>query len=120
LSLGLNDSIHHLLLEPSMTREYMTEDPRKSRARHLRWRDANREKWKRMRMGQKKRYYVATRKHNRSRFKKWTAEEDRRIIAKRRPTDRELSITLGRSMRAICARRMKLREAHKVRKGKKL
>jgi hypothetical protein len=61
-------------------------------------------------MAQKKRYYASTRKKNRRRFKKWTVEEDRQIFAKRRPSDRELSRALGRSMKAICARRMKLRK----------
>ncbi len=86
----------------------MPEDPKASRARHLRWREANPEKWRRMRGAQKKRYYARTRVKNRRRFKKWTPDEDRQIIAKRRPTDRELSSTLGRSMQAIYARRNKL------------
>lgn len=43
----------------------MAEDAKKSRARHLRWRSANPEKWKRMRKAQKTRYYAATRKNNR-------------------------------------------------------
>ena len=60
-------------------------------------------------MAQKKRYYAATLKSALRRFKKWTAKEDRQVVAKRRPSDRELSTALGRSMKAICARRMKLR-----------
>ena len=89
----------------------MTEDAKKSRARHLRWREANPDKWKRMRMAQKKRYYDRTRKNSRRRFKKWTTDEDRQITARRRPADRELSKKLGRSMQAIYARRMKLRRS---------
>jgi hypothetical protein len=88
----------------------MTEDPKNSRARHLRWREANPDKWKRMRRLQKKRYYARTRKNNRRRFKKWTADEDRKIIAKHRPTDRELSAKLGRSMQSIYRRRSLLRK----------
>lgn len=42
----------------------MSEDPNKSRARHLRWRAANLGKWKR-RTAQKKRYYATTQKNNR-------------------------------------------------------
>ncbi|HEV2395815.1 MAG TPA: hypothetical protein VGS27_02585 [Candidatus Sulfotelmatobacter sp.] len=73
----------------------MSEDAKESRARHLRWRAANPEKWKQMRKAQKARYYAATRKNNRRRGKSWTAEEDRLIVAKRRPNDRELSARLG-------------------------
>ena len=62
-------------------------------------------------MAQKKKYYARTRVKNRRRFKKWTSEEDRQIVAKRRPTDRELSRTLGRSMQAIYARRIKLQKS---------
>lgn len=90
-------------------RAFMSEDPKKSRVRHLRRREANSGEWRRMRTAQKERYYVGTRKNNRYRFKKLTPDEDRRIRAKRRPTDRELSRILGRSMQAIYARRNKLR-----------
>jgi hypothetical protein len=100
----------------AIQKSIVTEDPKISRARHLRWRAANPEKWRRMRIAQKKRYYAATRKRNRRRFKKWTVEEDRQIFAKRRPSDRELSSALGRSMKAIHARRLKLR---KIRKAKR-
>lgn len=89
----------------------MSEDAKESRARHLRWRAANPEKWKRMRKAQKERYYAATRRNNRRRGKSWTAEEDRMIVARRRPSDRELSARLGRSMQAIYRRRSKLRKA---------
>ena len=95
----------------------MTEDPKKSRARHLLWREANPNKWKQMRTAQKKRYYARTRKNSRRRFKKWTADEDRRIVAKRRSTDRELAKKLGRSMQAIYARRMKLRKPRHHKNG---
>ena len=63
-------------------------------------------------MAQKKRYYASTRKNNRRRFTKWTRDEDRQIFAKRRPSDR----TLGRSMKAICARRVKQRKARQAKR----
>jgi len=78
------------------------------RARYFRWRAVNPEKWKRMRQAQ---YYAATRKNKRRRGKAWTTEEDRMIVAKRRPSDRELSAKLGRSMQAIYRRRTKLRKS---------
>jgi hypothetical protein len=88
-----------------------TENAKKSRARHLRWREANPDKWRRMRQEQNKRYYAATRRNNRRHRKPWTAEEDREITNKRRPTDRELSRALGRSMQAVYRRRTQLRKA---------
>jgi len=63
-----------------------------------------------MRKAQKARYYAKTRKNKRRRGKSWTPEEDCQIIAKHRPTDRQLSRRLGRSMQAIYRRRSKLRE----------
>lgn len=92
----------------------MVEDAKKSRARHLLWREANQEKWRRMRMRQKKRYYAATRKVNRRRGKPWTHDEDRQITVKRRRSDRELSLALGRSMQAIYRRRTKLRRSASI------
>lgn len=91
----------------------MVEDSKKSRARHLRWRAANAEKWRRMRMAQNKRYYAVTRKNNPRRREPWSRQEDRQITAKRRPTDRELSAKLGRSMQAIYRRRSLLRRLEK-------
>jgi len=87
----------------------MTEDAEKSRARHLRWREANPDKWRPMRKAQRKRYYAATRKNTRRGRKLWTFEEDRQITAKHRPADRELSKWLGRLMHAVYKRRSQLR-----------
>ena len=88
----------------------MVEEAKESRVRHLRWRAANPGNWKRMRKAQKARYYAATRKNNRRRGKYWTPSEDRMIVARCRPSDRELSAKLGRSMQAIYRRRSKLRK----------
>jgi len=41
--------------------------------------------------------------------RRWTAIEDKKIAAKCRPTDRELSKALGRSAKAIQKRRSHLR-----------
>jgi hypothetical protein len=58
-----------------------------------------------MRARQKRRYYDQFQKNNRRRFKRWTTAEIARITAKDRPTDRELSKALGRSVQAIQSQR---------------
>jgi hypothetical protein len=71
------------------------------RQRRLRWREQNPKAYRRMRARQKCRYYRQFRKNNRRRGKRWTRVEIERITAKNRPTDRELSKALGRSVQAI-------------------
>ena len=75
------------------------------RKRQLRWREQNRKAWSRNRAGQKGRYYRQFQKNTRHKGKRWTPVEDARITAKDRPTDRELSRAIGRSMQAIQQRR---------------
>ena len=84
------------------------EDPKKSRARHLRWRAKHPEKWRAMRAAQQRRYYAQFRLKGPRRRKLWTPKEDARITAKNRPTDRKLSKALRRSVQAIQRRRMRL------------
>jgi hypothetical protein len=71
------------------------------RKHQLRWREQNPEAYRRMRARQKRRYYRQFRKNNRRRGKHWTLVEIERITAKNRPSDRELSKALGRSVQAI-------------------
>ena len=71
------------------------------RGRQVRWRDQNRKAWRQMRAGQKRRYYRRSRKNNRRKGKRWTPVEDAKITAADRPTDRKLSIQMGRSVQAI-------------------
>jgi hypothetical protein len=79
-----------------------------ARKRHLRWREQNPKAYRRMRAKQKRRYYRQFQKNNRSKGKRWTPVEIERITAKNRPTDRELSKTLGRSVQAIQRRRSRV------------
>jgi hypothetical protein len=78
------------------------------RERQLRWRADNPEAWRRMRSGQKRRYYQRTQNNNRCKGKRWTPVEDTKITAADRPTDRKLSKKLGRSVQAIQQRRSSL------------
>jgi hypothetical protein len=61
-----------------------------------------------MRARQKLRYYRQFQKNDRKKGKHWTPVEDARITAMDRPTDRELSKALGRSVQAIQQRRSHL------------
>src|SRR5579862_9544161 len=81
------------------------EDAKKSRARHLRWRAKHPDKWRKMRAAQQLRYYAQFQIKGPRRRKLWTREEDARITAKNRPTDRKLSKLLRRSVQAIQRRR---------------
>jgi hypothetical protein len=78
------------------------------RQRQLRWRDENRNEWRKMRAAQNRRYYEQSQKNDRRGGLRWTEFEDARITAKDRPTDRKLSKVLGRSMHAIQQRRSSL------------
>jgi hypothetical protein len=78
------------------------------RKRQLRWREQNRKAWRRVRAGQKRRYYAQSKKNNRNKGKRWTLVEDVRITAKDRPPDRKLSKSMGRSMQSIQQRRWSL------------
>lgn len=78
------------------------ENPKKSSARHLRWRARHPEKRRAMRAAQKRRYYHQFQRAPGPRRRKlWTPGEDARITAKNRPTDRKLSKALRRSTQAI-------------------
>ena len=81
------------------------DNPETRRKRQLRWRQENPKAYRLMRARQKRRYYDQFQKYNRRRFKRWTAAEIERITAKDRPTDRELSRTLGRTVQAIQSQR---------------
>jgi hypothetical protein len=81
------------------------ESPETKRKRQLRWRQEDPKAYKRMRARQKRRYCDQFQKNNRRRFKRWTAAEIERITAKDRPTDRELSKALGRTVQAIQSQR---------------
>jgi hypothetical protein len=84
------------------------DNPETKRKRQLRWRQENPKVYRRMRARQKRRYYDQFQKYNRRRFKRWTPTEIERITAKDRPTDRELSKALGRSLQAIQSQRYQL------------
>jgi hypothetical protein len=75
------------------------------RERQRRWKKQNRKAWRRIRAKQKLRYYHQFQKNDRKKGKRWMPIEDERITAKDRPTDRELSKVLGRSVQAIQQRR---------------
>jgi hypothetical protein len=81
------------------------------RERQLRWREENRNEWRKMRSAQKRRYYEQSKKNNRRKGLRWSEAEDARITAKDRPTDRKLSKALGRSMQAIQQRRSSVRSS---------
>jgi hypothetical protein len=81
------------------------DNPETRRKRQLRWRQENPKAYRRMRARQKRRYYDQFQKNNRRRFKRWTVVEIERITAKNRPTDRELSKALGRTVQAIQSQR---------------
>jgi len=81
------------------------EDAKKSRARHLRWRAKNPEKWRAMRAAQQKRYYAQFRLPGPRKRRLWTPADDAKITAKRRPTDRKLSKLLRRSIQATSTQR---------------
>jgi hypothetical protein len=81
------------------------DNPETKRKRHRRWRQDNPKAYRRMRARQKRRYYDQFLKNNRRRFKRWTPAEIANITAKDRPTDRELSKALGRSVQAIQSQR---------------
>ena len=85
------------------------EDAKKSRARHLRWRAKNPEKWKAMRAAQQRRYYAQTQRRGPRKRRLWTPADDAKITAKRRPTDRKLSKLLRRSIQAIHRRRGRIK-----------
>ena len=78
------------------------------RKRQLRWRSENPEVWRRMRSGQKRRYYRQSQSNDRRKGQPWTPAEDAKITADGRLTDRKLSKALGRSAQAIQQRRMRL------------
>lgn len=78
------------------------------RNRQKRWRKQNREASRRMRAKQKLRYYRQFQRNDRRKKRRWTKAEDTRITAKNRPTDRNLSRSLGRSVQAIQQRRVRL------------
>lgn len=86
------------------------ENPKKSRARHLRWRARHPEKWRAMRAAQKRRYYHQFQRPGPRRRKLWTPAEDERITAKNGPTDRKLSKSLRRSVQAIQQRRLRVKQ----------
>ena len=85
------------------------EDTKKSRARHLRWRAKNPEKWKAMRAAQQRRYYAQTQRRGPRKRRLWTPADDAKITANRRPTDRKLSKLLRHSVQAIHRRRGRLK-----------
>jgi hypothetical protein len=70
-----------------------------------RWRDRHPEVKAKERM----RYYRQFQRNNRRKWKKWTEEEDRQIMARRKLPDSKLSVLLGRSVQAIQQRRSCLR-----------
>jgi hypothetical protein len=78
------------------------------RKRQLRRRQEHPKAYRRMRARQKRRYYRQFQGNNRSKGKLWTPVEIERITAKNRPTDRELTKALGRSVQAIQRRRSRL------------
>jgi hypothetical protein len=75
------------------------------RKRQLLWREQNPKAWRRLRAGQKVRYYRQFQTNIRRKGRRWTPVEDERITAVDRPTDRKLSRSLGRSVQAIQQRR---------------
>jgi hypothetical protein len=81
------------------------DNPETKRKRQIRWRQENPKAYRIMRARQKRRYYNRFQKNNRRRFKRWTPAEIERITAKDRPTDRDLSKALGRSVQAIQSQR---------------
>src|SRR3984885_14357144 len=81
------------------------EDAKKSRARHLRWRAKNPEKWRAMRAAQQRRYHAKTQRLGPRKRRLWTPADDAKITAKCRPTDRKLSKLLRGSIQANHRRR---------------
>jgi hypothetical protein len=84
------------------------------RERQLRWRKEHRKAWRRMRAEQKLRYYGQFQRNDRQKGKRWTPNEDAKISAKERPTDRKLSKALGRSLQAIQQRRSHLQHRNRT------
>ena len=70
-----------------------------------RWRLQNPEASRR----EKLRYYRQFQENNRRRLRPWTEEEMKLITARRRPSDRELSEKMGRSVQAIQQKRLDMR-----------
>lgn len=68
------------------------------------WRKAHPEK----RTEQRRRYYDNTPNAGNSSKEPWTREQDRAITEPNKPTDRELAVRLGRSVRAIQVRRTRI------------
>lgn len=74
------------------------------------WRKLHPEKWRRLR----KENYARGRINCYRRRAPWSNEEDLRITAPDRPSDRELALELGRSVQAIQVRRVLVRSNSEV------
>jgi hypothetical protein len=93
---------------PWVAKMGVRESAKTVRRGQLRRRNENPEAWRRMRSGQKRRYYRQSQNNDRRKGRRWTPTEDARITAESRPSDRRLSKSLGRSMQAIQQRRVRL------------
>ena len=60
---------------------------------------------------EKLRYYRQFQENNRRKLQRWTKEELKLITSRKRPSDRTLSESLGRSVQAIQQKRSELRKS---------